>query len=86
MGKKLSKAVLDARAIALEHTCMCGCGKGCSGYKDEPTDANEKLDRLTVDEVFQQQGLFAYKDPVDVLIGMQAFYDGEIQPEEVQMF
>lgn len=87
MGKRLSKAVLEARAIALEHTCMCGCGKGHSGYKDEPRDSNEKLDSLTANEAFQQQqGLFAYADPVDVLIATQAVYDGENQPENVQMF
>ena len=82
MGK-LSAAEKERRAQIRAHTCMCGCGKGCSSYKDEPTDANEKLDRQTLDEVRQQQqGIFACADPFEVLDYRERVQAGEIDPED----
>ncbi|MEI6810652.1 MAG: hypothetical protein WCK60_01225 [Candidatus Nomurabacteria bacterium] len=75
----------EKNAVAYHRACMCGCGKGCSGYKDEPRDGTEKLDELTSGEVFQQQqGLFAYADPVDVLIASQEGAPGGLERRSAQ--
>lgn len=85
MGKRLSKETVEARAIARDHICMCGCDKGCSGFKDESADPNEKLDRVTGSEMRQQQqGMDVYADPFDILLALQEGAPGGFERRLVQ--
>lgn len=75
----------EKNAVAYHRACMCGCGKGCTSYKDEPTDSNEKLDRVSEGERYQQQqATDVYADPVDILIAHQEGAPDGVERREVQ--